>query len=300
MVRPRQQSLVEPMINIDPKKPRGIVWLASYPKSGNTWLRVFLYHYTRILSGAPREADELNKLDRSSGYESKLFGLFERLLEKPLTEASRLEVMSVRAQVQLTVAERIDSIVFLKTHNLLGELDGMPTINLAVSAGGVYIVRDPRDVAPSLAKHIGTDIDRAIEVMRTPAFATENDKETAFEIWGSWSEHVDSWGIEPNRSVLVVRYEDMIAKPMETFGAILRHLGQNPKEEVMAEAIELSSFDQLKQQETQSGFRERSPRADRFFISGTAGGWRDKLTEQQAQAIVAHHRKEMAYFGYLD
>ncbi|HVZ13084.1 MAG TPA: sulfotransferase domain-containing protein [Bauldia sp.] len=288
------------MINIDPKKPRGIVWLASYPKSGNTWLRIFLYHYSRILSGAPREDDELNKLDRSSGYESKLYGLFERLLEKPLAQASRLEVMSVRAQVQLAVAERIDGIVFLKTHNLLGELDGMPTINLAVSAGGVYIVRDPRDVVPSLAQHIGSTIDEAIEVMRTPAFATENEKETAFEIWGSWSEHVDSWGVEPNRSVLVVRYEDMLAKPVESFSAILRHLGSEPKEATLLEAIELSSFEQLKRQEDQGGFRERSPRAERFFVSGKSGGWRDKLTSMQAQAIVEHHRKEMAYFGYLD
>ncbi len=288
------------MINVDPKNPRGIVWLASYPKSGNTWLRVFLYHYTRILSGAPREDDELNKLDRSSGYESKLFGLFERFLEKPLAEASRLEVMSVRAQVQLTVAERIEGVVMLKTHNLLGEIDGMPTVNLAASAGGVYIVRDPRDIAPSLAKHIGSDIDRAIEVMRTPAFSTENEKETAFEIWGSWSQHVDSWGIEPNRSVLVVRYEDMLVKPTEMFASILRHLGQNPKDEVLAEAIELSSFDKLKRQEDQGGFRERSPRADRFFVSGKAGGWRDRLTATQAQKILANHRKEMAYFGYLD
>jgi hypothetical protein len=288
------------MINFDPRKPRGIVWLASYPKSGNTWLRIFLYHYTRILAGAPREEDELNKLDRSSGYESKLFGLFERFLEKPLAEASRMEVMSVRAQVQLTVAERMTNVVLLKTHNLLGELDGMPTVNVAVSAGGVYIVRDPRDVAPSLAKHIGADIDTAIEVMHTRSFSTENEKETAFEIWGSWSEHVESWGVEPNKSVLVVRYEDILAKPTESFTAILRHLGQSPNEPALLEAIELSSFDTLKRQEDQSGFRERSPRADRFFVSGKAGGWRNRLTTRQADAIVAHHRKEMAYFGYLD
>ncbi|MCR4282913.1 MAG: sulfotransferase domain-containing protein, partial [Bauldia sp.] len=72
------------MINTDPRNPRGIVWIASYPKSGNTWLRMFLYQLMRIMGGHPREQDELNKLDRSSMYEARLFGLFEQSLGKPL------------------------------------------------------------------------------------------------------------------------------------------------------------------------------------------------------------------------
>lgn len=288
------------MINVDPQKPRGIVWLASYPKSGNTWLRMFLYQYARIGRGAPREDDELNKLDRTSGYEAKLFGLFEQFLEKPLDQASPVEVMSVRAQVHLTVAERLDNIVPLKTHNLLGEIQGMPTVNLAASAGGIYIVRDPRDVAPSLARHIGSTIDQAIKVMQTRAFSTPSNRETAFEIWGSWSEHVRSWTMDSNQSILVVRYEDMLAKPMETFTKIVRHLGQKGGEAQIADAIELSSFDKLKRQEEATGFRERSARADRFFVSGKAGGWRDKLTGAQANTIAVNHREVMAAFGYLD
>ena len=288
------------MINADPNKPKGIVWLASYPKSGNTWLRVFLYHYARIVSGAPREADELNKLDRSSGYEAKLYGLFEQFLEKPLDQATPEEVMSVRALVQLTAAERYDGLLLLKTHNLLGEMKGMPTVNLAASAGAVYIIRDPRDVAPSLALHIGSTVDQAIVAMRTRAFLTANDKETAFEIWGSWDEHVVSWTAKPNPAILVVRYEDMLAKPAETFTTILRHLGQRGDEAAVAEAVELSSFDQLQRQEEKSGFRERSARADRFFVSGKAGGWRDKLTGAQANRIMLDHRELMARFGYLN
>jgi len=288
------------MINADPKKPKGIVWLASYPKSGNTWLRVFLYQYTRIMAGAPRDPDELNHLDRSSGYEAKLYGLFTQLLEKPLETASLEEVMSVRALVQLTAAERYDGLLLLKTHNLLGEIKGMPTVNLAVSAGAVYIVRDPRDVAPSLALHLGCNIDQAIVAMRTRAFATDNQKETAFEIWSTWSEHVGSWTAAPNPAILVVRYEDLLAKPTETFTSILRHLGQRGDEATIAEAIELSSFDKLKRQEEKGGFRERSARADRFFVSGKAGGWRDKLTGTQANRIMLDHREMMARFGYLD
>lgn len=288
------------MIKTDPRDPKGIVWLASYPKSGNTWLRMFLYQLMRITGGHPREEDELNKLDRASGYEAKLFGLFQQFLGKPLNEASRLEAMSVRALVHTTVADRFKSVALLKTHNLLGELGGMPTVNLAASAGGIYIIRDPRDVAPSLAKHLGSTIDEAIDVMKTPAFATQNSAESAFEIWGTWTDHVFSWTSGPTDEVLIVRYEDMMAHPTETFTKIARHLGQEPTPEQVTEAIELSSFDKLQRQEEAYNFRERSPRADRFFVSGKSGGWREKLSAAQANDIAVTHREQMAKFGYLD
>jgi hypothetical protein len=287
------------MINVDPKNPRGIVWLASYPKSGNTWLRVFLYHLVRLMNGIPREEDEMNKLDRASGYEAKLFGLFQQYLQKPLKGATRLEVMAVRPLVHLTVADRFPTIAMMKTHNLLGELGGKATINFAASAGAVYIVRDPRDVAVSLSKHLGSTIDEAINVMATSAFATENNDETAFEIWGSWSEHVKSWTVEPSNAILVVRYEDMLAQPTDTFGKIVAHLKQEPSAEQIAEAIELSSFDKLRRAEDEGSFREVSPRSERFFNTGKSGGWRDKLTAEQAARLESDHRQQMMNFGYL-
>jgi hypothetical protein len=261
---------------------------------------MFLYQLMRVMGGHPREDDELNKLDRSSAYEAKLFGLFQQFLGKPLNEASRLEAMSVRALVHTTVADRIKGVALVKTHNLFGELGGMPTVNLAASAGAIYIVRDPRDVAPSLAKHLGSTVDEAMQVMKTPAFATQNSAETAFEVWGTWSDHVSSWSADQNDQVLVVRYEDMMAQPTETFTKIVRHLGQEPTPEQITEAIELSSFDKLQRQEEAYSFRERSPRADRFFASGKTGGWRDKLSTVQANDIAVAHREQMAKFGYLD
>jgi hypothetical protein len=287
------------MISVDPKNSRGIVWLASYPKSGNTWLRMYLYQLVRILGGHPREEHELNKLDRASGYEAKLFDLFDQFLGKPLAQATPIEVMSVRALVHATVAERMPAITMLKTHNLMGEINGMPTINTAVSVGALYIVRDPRDVALSLTRHLGSTIDEAIAVMNSPGFATGNDAESAFEIWGSWSQHVESWTASPDPSLLVLRYEDMMAKPTETFTTVARHIGQAATADQIAEAIELSSFDKLKRQEEDLGFRELSPRADRFFSTGKAGSWRDKLSPAQATSIARSHGALMRKFGYL-
>jgi hypothetical protein len=289
------------MIKSDPNNPRGIVWLASYPKSGNTWLRIFLYQLMRLGGGYPREADELNQLDRASMYESILFGLFEEALGgQPLATATRSQVQVVRASVHATIVERLNSVALVKTHNLLGEIGDYPTINMSVTLGGVYIIRDPRDVASSLAKHLGSDVDHAIDVMGTSGFQTSNQKEGAFEIWGSWSQHVYSWTTPRAEMILVVRYEDMLEKPTETFSAIVQHLRQRPKPEHVIEAIELSAFDKLQRQEEEHAFRERSQRADRFFVSGKAGLWRERLTPQQADRIAAEHGEQMRRFGYLD
>lgn len=288
------------MIKVDPRRPKGIVWIASYPKSGNTWMRMFLYQLMRIMGGHPREPDELNKLDRSSMYEARLFGLFEQALGKPLATATQIEVTAVRQRVHATIAERINNVALVKTHNVLGHINDMPIINPSVSAGAIYIVRDPRDIVPSLARHLGASIDAAIQVLGQNGYATGNSAETAFETWGSWSEHALSWTMTPTEALLVVRYEDMQAKPIETFTSVVNHLGQSPAAEQIREAIELSTFDSLKSQEEQYDFRERSPRADRFFVSGQAGGWRDKMSEAQAEAIVGAHHAQMQKFGYLN
>jgi hypothetical protein len=288
------------MINVsDPRKPKGIVWLASYPKSGNTWLRMFLYQLLRIQNGMPREEEELNKLDKASGYEARLFSLFEQFLEKPLATASFDEVMSVRPLVQSQVAERMPQIALLKTHNLLGNFGKVPLINLKASVGSVYIVRDPRDIAPSLAKHLGCSLDDAIKVMATAGYRSLQNTETAVEVWGSWSQHVASWTMHPDRAALVLRYEDMLANPTAAFTAVMTHLRQSPPPKAIAEAIELSSFAALKEQEKRYNFRERSPRADAFFTEGKAGIWRSKLSGAQAKAIEVTHRDQMKKFGYL-
>ena len=288
------------MINVDPRRPRGIVWIASYPKSGNTWMRMFLYQLMRIMGGHPREPDELNKLDRSSMYEARLYGLFQQALGKPLGDATLAEVSRVRQHVHATIAERVNNIALVKTHNVLGEIYDVPIINTSVSVGAIYIVRDPRDVASSLARHLGASTDEAIRVLGKSGYATRNTEESAFETWGSWSEHILSWTMTPSDALLLVRYEDMQARPIETFTAVVKHLGQSPTPEQIAEAVELSTFEKLKDQEEQYDFRERSPRSDRFFVSGEAGGWREKLSDAQVETIVEDHRAQMQKNGYLD
>ena len=288
------------MIVTDPRNPKGIVWIASYPKSGNTWMRVYLYHLMRLMNGLPRAENDLHALDKASTYEARLVGLFEQLLGKPLATASRQEVAIIRPQVHAAIVERTGSVSLIKTHAALGQLGNIPTHNLAVSSGTIYIVRDPRDIAISLAAHNGSTIDAAIVDMATPSYGTQNSNQAAFEVWGSWSEHALSWTDKPHEAVLVVRYEDMHADPIATFTAVARHLRQKPTPEQIAEAIALSSFNELRDSEIAAGdFRERSERADRFFREGRAGEWHEKLTPEQVSSIEDSHRTQMMKFGYL-
>jgi hypothetical protein len=98
---------------------------------------------------------------------------------------------------------------------------------------------------------------------------------------------------------MVIRYEDLIADPVPHFTALAEHLGQHPTTEQIAEAVKLSTFEELRDLEARRGFREVSERADRFFREGRAGEWREKLTEAQVNRVVDAHREQMSRFGYL-
>ena len=281
-----------------PSDNRGIVWLASYPKSGNTWLRVFLYHLVRIQNHAPREPDEINKLDRVSMYEGRLAAMFSHFVGKPIESATLEEVAHIRQMVHRAIVERLPRITLIKTHNAVANIAGQPQINPSITVGAVYMVRDPRDVVLSLAHHLGVDVDEAINVMEQPGFATANTRDGPFELWGTWSEHVASWTAGPDETILTVRYEDLMADPVGKFADIAAHLRQAASVENVAEAVDASTFAELAAAEKLHPFKETSERADRFFREGRAGAWRDHLFPDQVRRIVAAHGEQMQRFGY--
>lgn len=96
-----------------------------------------------------------------------------------------------------------------------------------------------------------------------------------------------------------MRYEDMLAESEKTFGGLARHLLFTPSQQQLADAIKASSFDELRAQEDQEGFREKSKKAERFFREGRAGQWKDVLTRHQIDRIVRDHGEQMSRFGYL-
>jgi hypothetical protein len=280
---------------VEPKA--GLVWLASYPKSGNTWTRAFLSNLVAIIAGERDELD-INSINRFTIGENFIQFYEQRLGFKP-TEKHRKEIAALRHDVQQWIADRFDGLVFVKTHNGLVTDQGRSIINFAVTSGAIYIVRNPLDVAISLAHHLGIGIDEAIATMASPDAETPINEKRVYEIWGSWSQHVESWTRKPHPAIYIMRYEDMLSAPAKTFRGLARHLLLYPTPEQLASAIERSSFANLRSQEEKRGFLEKSEKADRFFREGRAEQWKEILSAKQIERIVNDHAKQMDRFGYL-
>jgi uncharacterized protein (DUF924 family) len=272
----------------------GLIWLASYPKSGNTWMRGFLHN---LLLNAPEPVDP-DELSRFCIGESAAVHYGKRV-GKDMSEATLTDIMKVRASVHADFTFASPDSVFVKTHNHMGECQGYPLVNMNVTAGGIYIIRNPLDVVLSARHHFGLSIDNTIRMMAEANASSEMSRSLVPEIYSSWSHNVKSWTAHPSPQLLVLRYEDMLEKPQETFGNVARFLGLDPPPERLERAIRNSSFDSLKALEAEKGFRERSKHSESFFRKGQAGQWREELTEEQVRRIVSDHRAQMQRFGYI-
>ena len=279
-------------------KPTGLVWIASYPKSGNTWTRSFLHNLLKIVRGEGTDGQDINRMNEFTTWDVSAKA-YEKYLGKPPKDVDRAAIAAVRPRVQADIADRTDGLAFVKTHHALVSDRGVATINFAVTSGAIYIVRNPLDIAISFAHHLAATVDDAIDQMEADGLETAVTEKSVYEVYGSWSEHVASWTRKPHRAIYVMRYEDMLAEPASTFGALARHLLIEPTAGELGAAIDLSSFERLKEQEAVAGFHEKPKGAERFFREGRAGAWRDKLTRRQIRRIVAAHGDGMQRFGYI-
>jgi hypothetical protein len=272
----------------------GIVWLASYPKSGNTWLRAFVHNFLRD----PERPHDINKLTDLTAGESMthLYRAQDPALDQHFTDE---RVRELRPLVHRAISRSSPDNVLIKTHNALVEENGHPLISLDLTAGAIYVVRNPLDVVISFSHHNRTTIDNMMEFMGSKTAATVSNEKNVYEIYDSWSGHVASWTATPSPTLHVVRYEDMLANPQKSFAAVVKFLGIEAPRQRIEKAIRLSSFTVLKEQERRQGFRERPSAMEAFFREGKAGQWKKVLTKEQVAAIVSAHREQMARFGYV-
>ncbi|MEX0583869.1 MAG: sulfotransferase domain-containing protein [Sneathiella sp.] len=273
----------------------GIIWLASYPKSGNTWARTFINNLL-LNPDKPVDINELSALAPGDARKS----WYEKAGGQPFHRYSIGEVISLRPKVHKLIAESAEDPVYVKTHSIFGTLHGVPQITMEHTIGAVYIIRNPLDVVISLASHFGLTLELAITLMKdVEAFTGETPTgNTIRQYFGSWSGHANSWTHFDQKKMHVMRYEDMLYKPEETFGGLAKFLGLNPPKEQLIKAIKFSSFDAVRTQEEKKGFREQSAKNSKFFRAGKAGQWKDVLTRDQVDRIIQSHHMTMEYFGY--
>ena len=279
---------------------RGFVWLASYPKSGNTWMRALL---ANVLA-APARPVSMNALPFGVAPDSARFGELAGVAMEDLTrdEVGNLIPAFFRLNRRLRIAEqRMDarSHLYRKVHcAYVLNRAGQPLFPESVTAGAVCIVRNPLDVAVSWTFHAGEG-DFAKSVVRL------NNVRTTLGAPGrrlrllDWSGNVGSWCAAPF-PVLVVRYEDLIADTAAQLRRVARFLRLDDVSDArLRHAVSRSAFANLREREKREGFPEKpSVNAGFFFREGRAGGWRRHLPAAEARKLVRRHRSTMAALGY--
>ena len=184
--------------------------------------------------------------------------------------------------------------IIVKTHNVNAEMNGIHPFPAMLTAGSVYLIRDPRDVVISFAKHFGNSIDEAIGHMNSKKYVLRDKDICGFHMTGSWSDNVKSW-----KNACVIKYEDLLEDPKENFTTILSALNLRVDKRRLGKAIRLCELERVRKQEKTKPFSETSPKTDSFFHHGTSGHWKDILSPDQSRKIESDHREVMEQYGYL-
>jgi aryl sulfotransferase len=273
----------------------GIWWLASYPKSGNTWLRTII---ACLLSGRPVDINAIAFVGMNADGRFP----FDDALGIDSVGLSHEQETNLRPRAYEIWAAKADRPLYCKTHDAYHLTPaGEPLFPTAATRGAVYVVRDPRAVVVSAVHFTAQSIKTTIDVMDNPA-AMSSASTTRFsqhlrQRLLRWSDHVESWLSAPF-PVHLLRYEDMLAHPCATVAALAGFLGLSSDPKAIALAVESTSFGSLQAQERAVGFIEKPRRAAAFFREGKADGWREVLTPEQIGRIVGSHGTMMRRLGY--
>lgn len=286
-----------------------IIWLASYPKSGNTWLRFFIIS---LLAG-DKDNINLSHLKAITSFPTKSqFGGLVKDFKSLIEVAKNWQI----AQKKINFDKKIK---FLKTHNMLNRYKNSFFTDNENTLGTIYIVRDPRNVITSLKNHFSyTEYDEAKKFLfnENQAIVLSNSQEKKIknqdnfqlpQFVGSWQTHYKSWK-NMKKNLLLIKYENLIKTPDLEFVKIAKFLEKMLKirftKKQIEKSIYLSSFDKLQKMEKDKGFIESTEnkltgQKNKFFYLGPKNDWRTILDKEIADQISSRFEPEMKELSYL-
>ena len=277
-----------------------IIWLASYPKSGNTFLRSLLASYFYSEDG-DFEFEQLKKIEQFPVNEN-----FEKI---GINISDKFEVAKnyIKAQEEINKTKKLS---FWKTHSSFCKLYNKYNFSdLKNSLGVIYIVRDPRNVVSSFARHNSKSINETVELL-TNDLATGNEKNEVEVYLGSWNFNYNSWKVFKNSNrYLLIRYEDLVSDTENVYIKILRFINDLSKLKSpininkIRKVVKSTTFSRMKKLEEEQGFEESKVndlgKTIKFFNLGPKNNWKNLLSSEIKNKIETSFQKEMLELGYL-
>ena len=277
-----------------------IIWIASYPKSGNTYLRSFISSYFFSKKGK-FEFDLLMNILQFPSIKFTKKNLYSEL------EASQNWIYN---QNQFFEKKKIN---FIKTHNSLCKYMGNKFTTKNETIGAIYIVRDPRNLITSLTHHYSLSYDEALKKMMDENCSlleksSDNDHSN-FTFISSWSNHYKSWKNSKEFEILFIKYEDLERYKNETFRKIVLFINKLTKKESkidekkLINSINSTNFSNLRNKEANEGFEEsvylKNTREKKIFFNlGFKNRWQKLLPKNTLKKVNENLQNEIIELGY--
>ena len=283
-----------------------IIWIASYPKSGNTWLRALLSSYFYSANGEFKE-HLLKKIDQ---FPTKKYFRKFKFDQNKIGDTCQYWI---KAQEEIN---KENEIKFFKTHNAFGKINNYDFTNKENSLGCIYIVRDPRNVITSVKNHYELDDDKALKWMTNEKqFLYDVDKVkdagfSDFQFISSWNLNYKSWKVQKKIPLKLVRYEDLLNETYTVFMDILKFVNKvtDNAEKInklkVKAALNTTVFEKLKKKEVDSGFSESIPSQNNknkkisFFNLGPKNDWRKILNKDTKEKLDNFFKNELEELSY--
>ena len=279
-----------------------IIWISSYPKSGNTWVRSIISSLIYSNNGL----FNFELLKKIPQYPKKKY--FENFTEK-FQDIHELKKYWITSQDLINSDNKIR---FFKTHHINCKIGEYAFTNRKNTLATIYVVRDPRNLVNSFTNHYKIDKNSAKKFISSPqsvtgAIGKMNNQNNIFTILGSWKDHYLSW-TKMKDNLLILKYEDLLLNPYKEIDKIIKFLEKfinfkNDKQKIK-NIINSTSFEALKKMEIDQGFDEAvsdkgSLKKVHFFNLGKDNKWEQYLNKDEINYLVNKFSLEMKELGYI-